>query len=409
MFQYFNSVVAAMVSMMEYMIRRVRIVDFKLSREDAMIKDAIYDWVSKECTRDVVAELDEANEFPAKLAKKLSQLGFCGMMIPEEIGGEGRNVLGACIVTETIATVYPALARWYTSQTFYGGAVISTLGSEDQKQAYLSKCTSGKLTVSLAHTESDSGPDLARIQTAAKKDGDHFLVSGEKQYISLADKADLLLVAARNENADREDRTVTFFCIKPKTPGLAIEPVKKLGYKGANFCRVRIDAVEADEDDILGGPDKLGFGDQQWEQILDMTLLAVASEAVGLAQGAFDYTLNYAKQRVQFGQAIGKFNVIRNMLAELAYDIEAARLLLYRAAWLADQQQPFSLEISMAKCQACETARRAAMDGLQIYGGYGYTMEYDIQRYVRDAMSLTTAGASLESLKARIGAAYGLS
>jgi alkylation response protein AidB-like acyl-CoA dehydrogenase len=171
---------------------------------------------------------------------------------------------------------------------------------------------------------------------------------------------------------------------------------------------VRFDAVGVDHNDILGGPDQLGCGDQQWNPILNIVLLAVASEAVGLAQGAFDYTLDYAKQRVQFGQAIGKFNVIRNTLAELAYGIEAARLLLYQAAWLADQQQPFAREISMAKCQACEIARRAAMDGLQIYGGYGYTMEYDIQRYLRDAMSLAAAGASLESLKARIGDGYGL-
>jgi alkylation response protein AidB-like acyl-CoA dehydrogenase len=383
-------------------------MDFKLSREDAMIKDAIYDWVSKECTRDVVAEMDEANEFPAKLAKKLSQLGFCGMMIPEESGGEGRNVLGACIVTETIATVYPALARWYTAPTFYGGAIISTLGSENQKQTYLPKCAAGKLAVALAHTEKDSDQDLAGIQTSAAKHEGLFRVSGDKQYISNADKADLLLVAARNENFDAEDQTLTFFCIKRKTPGVTVDPIEKLGYKGANFCRVRIDAAEVGEADILGGPDQLGRGDQQSEQILDIALLAVASEAVGLAQGAFDYTLSYAKQRVQFGQAIGKFNVIRDMLAEVAYDLEAARLLLYRAAWLADQQQPFSREISMAKCQASEAARRAAMDGLQIYGGYGYTMEYDIQRYVRDAMSLTTAGASLEFLKARIGAGYGL-
>jgi alkylation response protein AidB-like acyl-CoA dehydrogenase len=384
-------------------------MDFRLSREDAMIKDAIYDWVSKECKRDVIAEMDERNEFPARLAKKLSQLGFCGMMIPEEIGGEGRNVLGACIVTETIATVYPALARWYTGPTFYGGGVISALGSEDQKQIYLPKCAAGKLAVALAHTEIDASPDPARLQTAVKKRGDQFRVSGEKQYISNADKADLLLVAAQHEKSDSEDQAFSFFCINGKKSGMTIEPVEKLGYKGANFCRVRIEATEVSEDDILGGPDQLGHGDQQWQQILDIALLAVTSEAVGLAQGAFDYTLNYARQRVQFGQVIGTFNVIRNMLVELASDIAAARLLLYRAAWLADEHQPFSREISMAKCQASETARRAAMDGLQIYGGYGYTMEYDIQRYLRDAMSLTTAGASLESLKARIGAAYGLS
>jgi len=383
-------------------------MDFKLSREDAMIKDAIYDWVSKECTRDVIAELDEGDKFPAKLAKKLSQLGFCGMMIPEELGGEGRNVLGACMVTETIATVYPALARWYTGPTFYGGAVISSLGNEDQKRAYLPKCTSGKLTVALAHTEGDTGPDLTGIQTTVKKNANQFLISGEKQYVSHADKADLLLVAARHENSDDDDQAFSFFCVKRKTPGVTVEPVEKLGYKGVNFCRVIIDAAEVGEEDILGGPDKLVGGEQQWQEILDIALLAVTSEAVGLAQGAFDYTLSYARQRVQFGQAIGKFNVIRNMLAELAYDIDAARLLLYRAAWLADQQQPFSREISMAKCRAAGTARQAAMDGLQIYGGYGYSMEYDIQRYVRDAMLLTSAGASLESLKARIGAGYGV-
>lgn len=384
-------------------------MDFKLSREDAMIKDAIHDWVSKECTRDVIAEMDERNEFPAKLAKKLPQLGFCGMMIPEEFGGEGRNVLGACIITETIAAVYPALARWYTGPTFYGGAVISALGSEDQKQTYLSKCAEGRLAVALAPGETDAGPDPVRVQMSAKRRGDQFHVSGEKQYISNADKADLLLAAAIHENSDSGDQAFSFLCINTKKPGVTIEPVEKLGYKGANFCRVRIEATEVCEDDILGGPDQLGRGDQQWQQILDIALLAVTSEAVGLAQGAFDYTLNYARQRVQFGQVIGTFNVIRNMLVELAYDIEAARLLLYRAAWLADQQKPFSREISMAKCRASETARRAAMDGLQIYGGYGYSMEYDIQRYVRDAMSLTTAGASLESLKARIGAGYGLS
>jgi alkylation response protein AidB-like acyl-CoA dehydrogenase len=330
-------------------------------------------------------------------------------MIPEEIGGEGRNVLGACIITETVAAVYPALARWYTGPTFYGGAVISALGSEDQKQTYLPKCAEGRLAVALAPGETDAGPDPVRVQTSAKRRGDKFHVSGEKQYISNADKADLLLAAAIHENSDSGDQAFSFLCINTKKPGVTIEPVEKLGYKGANFCRVRIEATEVCEDDILGGPDHLGRGDQQWQQILDIALLAVTSEAVGLAQGAFDYTLNYARQRVQFGQVIGTFNVIRNMLVELAYDIEAARLLLYRAAWLADQQKPFSREISMAKCRASETARRAAMDGLQIYGGYGYSMEYDIQRYVRDAMSLTTAGASLESLKARIGAGYGLS
>jgi alkylation response protein AidB-like acyl-CoA dehydrogenase len=383
-------------------------MDFGISREDTMIKDAIRDWVSKECTRDVVAEMDENNDFPAKLAKKLSQLGFCGMIISEEEGGEGRNVLGACVVTETIASTYPALARWYTGPTFYGGAVISAHGTESQKEKYLPKCASGKLTVAIAQTETDSGSDITRIQTTVSKNGNHFVINGEKNYIYNADRADLMVVLAKNESPGTDEAGFTFFCVDRKLAGLSMEPIEKLGYKGANFCRVRFEAVQVNADGILGGPDQYGQGTLQWESILDTVLLAVTSEAVGLAQGAFDYALNYAKQRVQFGQAIGKFNAIRNMLVEMNYEIEAARMLLYRAAWLADQQQPFSREVSMAKCLASETARRAAMEGLQIFGGYGYTMEYDIQRYIRDAISLTTAGASLDTLKARIGRGLGL-
>ena len=383
-------------------------MEFKMSREDAMIKDAIYDWVSKECPRDVVAEMDDRNEFPTKLAKKLSQLGFCGMMIPEELGGEGRNVLGTCIVTEAIATIYPALARWYTGPSYFGGAIISEFGSEIQKQSFLSKCAAGKLLVAPAYTESDLDQDPADIQTIATQNGGRFRVCGEKKYVSNADKADLLLVAARDDCAKSKDQALTFFLIKRRTPGVTIDPIEKVGYKGANFCKVRIDVDEVVAEDILGGPEQLGRGGQQWDQILDLVLLAVSAEAVGLAQGAFDYTIQHARQRVQFGQAIAKFNVIRNMLVEMALKIETARMLLYRAAWLAGQNKPYSHEVSMANIYACEIAGQAASTGLQIYGGYGYTLEYDIQRYLRDALSLAPAGASADFLKSRIGAGYGL-
>jgi alkylation response protein AidB-like acyl-CoA dehydrogenase len=383
-------------------------MDFTLSREDTMIKDAIRDWVAKECTRDTVAELDEKDAYPTKLAKKLSQLGFCGMTITEEDGGEGRNILGACIVAETIATMYPALARWYTGPAFYGGAVISTHGSGSQKDKYLAKCASGKLMVAIAQNETDSGSDLKRIQTTAAKNGNRFIINGEKNYIYNADRADLIIVMAKDKSREAGTVGFTLFCVERKRQGVSIEPIEKLGYKGNNFCRIRFDSVEAGEDDILGGAAQFGQGALQWESILDIILLAVTSEAVGLAQGAFDYALDYAKQRVQFGQAIGKFNAIRNMLVEMNYEIESARMMLYRAAWLADQQQPFSREIAMAKCLAGDAAGRAAMEGLQIFGGYGYTMEYDIQRYIRDAVSLTSAGAGLEVLKARIGDGLGL-
>lgn len=182
--------------------------------------------------------------------------------------------------------------------------------------------------------------------------------------------------------------------------------VEKIGCKGVSFAHVNFEQVRLHLDCVLGGDSGLAAGGRQWEAIQDVSLLATAAEAVGLAGGAFDYTLKHARERKQFGQAIGKFGAVRNRFAEMVSDIDAARLLLYRAAWLADAGEPFHREAVMAAHAACPLASRCAMHGLQIFGGYGYTMEYDIQRYVRDAAMLSARGG--ESLKAALGASMGL-
>ena len=383
-------------------------MNFELTRENAMIKDAIHDWVSRECSRDVVGEMDEKGNFPGKFIKKLAKLGFCGMTISEKMGGEGRNMIGTSLVTEEIATVYPTLARCYTGSAFYGGALISLLGTPAQQQRYLPECARGKMLVALAQTESDSGADLGRVKTRAEKNGSGYLVNGEKMYISNADQARLLLVLAQTGSAGADIPEFTLFCVDTPSPGITVEPVETLGYKGANACRVRLNDVSVDDDQVLGGGAEFGRAEGQLRQIRDIVLLAVTAEAVGLARGAFEYTLDYARNRVQFDQPIGTFSAIRRKFAEMAAEIAAARLMLYQSAWLADHHKPFSREVAMAKCLACEAARRTAMEGLQIFGGYGYTMEYDIQRYVRDAAALTSAGASLETLRAWIGEGLGL-
>ncbi len=382
-------------------------MDFELTREDMMIKNAIHDWVSKECARDVISELDEKGEFPKKLLKKLATLGFFGMTIPEEHGGEGRNILGACIVAEELASIFPALSECYAGSAFYGGAVISELGSDDQKKKYLPGCAKGKIITALAMTEADDDPDAEQIETEAVIHNDSYFITGKKRFVSLADKAGLLIVLAKT-GGQEDGKDLTLFCLDSKADGVTITSVEKIGLKGANVCDIKLDNVEITGDAILGGADQLGEGRDQLKKIQDIALLYLASSAVGLGQGAFDYALKHARERVQFGQIIGKFPAISHKFSETAIKVDASRLLAYRAASLADKGKSYSREVFMAKCLACETAVNAAMEGLQVMGGYGYTMEYDIQRYVRDAMGLLSSGITADELKGRIGASLGL-
>jgi alkylation response protein AidB-like acyl-CoA dehydrogenase len=383
-------------------------MDFELSRENLMIRDAAHDWVRKECTREVVAEYDESDEFPKKLLKKFSKLGFSGMCIPEEYGGEGRNIPGACIVSEEIAYMFPALASCYASSAFHGGSLIAELGSENQKQQYLPDFAKGKKLASIAVNESEDGPDLSKIQTMAVREGSGYILNGEKRYISHAEQADLFLVLAKTGKVPGKDRDLTFFCVDSGSSGISIQPLEKIGFKGTSLSHMIFDDVNIPASDVLGGDDGLNKGEAQWEHVINTLLLEAASEAVGVARGAFDYALQYAKDRVQFDQPIGKFKSILHKFSQLSWEIEASRMLVYKAAWLADRGKPWSRSVTMAKCLACETARKASMEALQVLGGYGYTMEYDTQRYVRDAVMLTNSVSTTDSLKEKLGSGLGL-
>ncbi len=383
-------------------------MDFELSREDLMIRDAAHDWVRKECTREVVAEHDESDKFPAKLMKKLSKLGFSGMCIPEEYGGEGRNIPGACIVSEEIAYMFPALASCYAGSAFYGGALISELGSEDQKRKYLPEFAKGKKLTAIAVNESKHSPDPDQIQTTAVKNSTGYVLNGEKTYITHGKQADLFLVLAKTGEATEKDPGLTFFCVDTGISGIKIQSLEKIGFKGTSLCQVVFENVNIEESSVLGGNAGLNNGKEQWNFVIDTLLLETAAEAVGLARGAFDYALKYAKDRVQFDQPIGKFKGILHKFSRLSWEIEASRMLVYKAAWLADKEKPWSRAVSMAKCLACETAAKASMEALQVLGGYGYTMEYDTQRYVRDAVMLTNSVSTIDSLKGRIGLDLGL-
>lgn len=381
-------------------------MDFELNLEDRLIRDAIRNWVQKECTPEIVSVLDDKNEFPRKLIQDLAKLGFSGLTIPAEYKGAGRNYLGACIVCEEIAAIYPVLATCYASSAFWGGAVISELGTNRQKEKYLPTLAERQSMVALAIFEYDDCVENP-IETKAIMQGNAYLLNGRKSYVMLADQADLILFLANNPRSD-SNKQMTLFCVDKDTKGVEILPVEKMGYNGASFCEIRLNDVEVPADSILGGEENSGLIEEQLVVIQDIVRLSIASQAIGLSRGAFDIALQHAKKRVQFEQPIGRFPAIRDKLINTSCGIESARMLVYKAACLADKGDKFSKEVATGKYLAAETAVKTAIEGLQILGGYGYTMESAIQRYVRDSIALLSMGQHIDSLKEQMGAYLGL-
>jgi len=382
-------------------------MEFNISRENLMVRDAIRDWVSKECPRDKIEEWDAADKFPASLSKKLAQLGFCAITISEENGGEGRNVQGACIVAEEIAARFQPLARWYTHQAFLGGLFIETMCDDNQKKTLLPDCARGKCLVSPVGLD-DSQPLRTTFRNVgAEPSASIYLLTGESTHVVLADQAQRLLVPAMNE-ADPQPDASTLFLVATDAPGVSIDTIDKIGCRGARYGRVRMDGVALDGSDMVGGAGAADRKSSPWKRVVDISRLMTAAEAVGLARGAFGYTLDYARQRIQFGQAIGTFAALRSRFVDMACDIDAAAMLLAKAAWCADNGLPFHREAAAARIRAGEAALRCSMEGLQIFGGYGYTMEYDIQRGVRDTSGLAAAADGEKAARDAMGDLLGL-
>jgi alkylation response protein AidB-like acyl-CoA dehydrogenase len=377
----------------------------EITLENKMVREAIRDWVAKECPRDNIHEWDAADRFPDTLGKKLARLGFCAMTVSEENGGEGRNIQGACIVAEEIAARFLPLARWYTHQAFLGGLVLEALGSPIQRRSLAAEAARGRWLVTPAGIEETQAEMAIYRLGDPQGQPETFLVHGEAAFVTLADQAQCFLVPARAENPGG---AVTVFLVPADRQGVAVAAVPKIGCRGAGYGRVALDGVALGADDILGGGEARDRGEAAWQRIVAVCRLMTAAEALGLARGVFDYTLTYARQRIQFGQAIGKFAALRNRFAEMSCDIEAAGLLVAQAARCADSDLAFHREAAAARLKAGEAALRCAMQGLQIFGGYGYTMEYDVQRYVRDAAGLGAAADGEEAARDHIAALLGL-
>ena len=376
-------------------------MDFELNRENRMIVNAVKDWIAKECPEESVREWDEAGGPPENIRTKFLALGFTGLCIPEAYDGDGPDYLGSALVTEVIASRYPALARAYGSMTFYGGGVFSELASEEQKKAFLPKFVNGQggvgvLIAGLDSTEGEPQRFLPLVSGESR-----FAVSGSGRCVGPAGDGDIVLFPA--SAANRNNSEINTYCVTVNREGMQISSDETLGYKGNAGARVSFNDMAVGPADMLGNA-----GNEAWPRLLGFVRLELAAEAVGVARGSFEYAVKYAKQRVQFGRPIARFPAIRDMFVQNKCDIEAAAMLLYRAAAAADKGKDFAAEASRAYYVACRTARRTALDGLQILGGYGYTMEFAAQRYVRDAVSLYNTGAESEGLKSVLSRQIGI-
>jgi alkylation response protein AidB-like acyl-CoA dehydrogenase len=355
-------------------------MDFELTEEQKIIQTTIRKFAQEELAP-VAEELDIAEEFPWTIFKRMAELGLLGMIVPPEYGGSGSDELSLAIAIEEIAQACASTADIVDSAAIIGTVPIYHYGTEEQKQRFLPALAKGEKISSYAITEPDAGSDIGSISTRAVKDGDSYILNGQKTFITCGNVCDMAVVFAMVP--ELAPRGMTAFIVEYGTEGFSKgEQFKKLGMHAATNCEFFFEDCRIPANNRLG---EEGKGMRIALATLDHGRIGIAAQAVGIAQAVLDKSVEYSKTRIQFGTPISKNQAISWKLADMATEIEAARFLYYHAAYLADNGKPFSTNAAMAKLYASELAMKAATWGIQIFGGYGYMMEYPMQRYFRDA------------------------
>lgn len=359
-------------------------MDYTLNEEQQLLCQSVRRLTQSEVSRRA-AEIDERGEFPWDLFQLFREQGLFALIFPTDYGGAGSSLLNLCLVLEEIAKVSKDSAAICANVTL-APQVILIAGSEEQKQRYLTKVASGEWVSSLALTEPGAGSDAASIQTRALRQEEGYLVRGNKCFISFADVAHFFVVFAKTDPS-KGVRGISAFVLDRDTPGLSIgRKENKMGGRAIQACEVIFEDCRLPFTALLG---REGEGFHYAMGALDSARCACGAEAVGIAQGALDYALDYAKGRVQFGKPIAQFQAIQFMLADMATEIEAARQLVYKAACLVDQGHPQRTRFSaMAKYFATDVAMKVTVDAIQVMGGYGYMKDHPLERMMRDVKLL---------------------
>ncbi|MEX0804432.1 MAG: glutaryl-CoA dehydrogenase Acd [Candidatus Binatia bacterium] len=356
-------------------------MDFELSEELMAVRELAREFAEKEMAP-TAAKDDKEHAFRGDLVKKMGELGFYGSVIPETYGGNGLGFLAMVLITEEVARVHSAM-RVAINMQIGPALTLLQFGTEEQKKKLIPPLVSGETIGCFAITEPDAGSDVAAMRTTATKDGDHYVINGTKLWISNGPVADGGLLYTYTDRSQKH-RGMTAFYADLRQTGVSRKPLETLGAHCSPLGELTFENFRIPAANRLGNEGD-GFKVCMWQ--LNQTRLNCAAGALGLARAAKEAAINYAKERTQFGQKIGEFQMNQELIAQMIVHEEAARLLVYRAAWLADQNKPNNLETSIGKYTAAEAANFAADAAMKILGAYGYSTEFPVERYYRDAKS----------------------
>lgn len=360
-------------------------MDFALTEEQLLIKEVAAAFVAKE-VKPVAQQLDREGAYPDGLVRRLGELGFMGMCVAPEFGGAGADFVSYIAAMEEIAKGWASLAVLMSVNNSLVCAPILRFGSAEQKKRYLAPLAQGQWLGCYALTEPGAGSDAGSIQTIAERRGEDYVLSGSKAFTTNSRRADLAIVYALTDAAQGK-KGISAFLVETKTPGFEVgKPEDKLGLRSSDTASVVLEDCRVPRDNLLG---REGDGFRIALATLDGGRIGIAAQALGIAQGCLEESLGHAAQRRQFGQPIAGFQAIQWMLADMATELDAARLLTYRAAWLAQDGRSFTKEAAMAKLFASESCNRIAYKALQIFGGYGYIKDFAVERFFRDARVTT--------------------
>lgn len=365
---------------------------FGLTAEQRMIRESVLDLLGRVLPREKIKVMDKTGEYPAEAYQALADAGWMGLIYPEQYGGMGGTYKDFAVLAEAIAYHYAGIAQAYLVSAIYGASHIFKNGNEAQRAEFLPRIMRGEIKFALGISEPAAGSDVASIRTRAVRQGDEYIINGQKLYTTCAHVADYLIVVAKT-NPDGGQAGISIFIVDARQPGVTVRPMDMLGRHTSHTNEVFLDDVRTPAAWMIGEENK---GWHCLMACLNVERLGMAAVGTGNSFKVLDYTLDYAKQRVQFGKPISRFQSIQHKLADMRIMAENARLLTYRVAELIDNEQPCVMETSMAKIVATDANFNCANHGMQILGGAGYTCDYDMEMFFRDARVGPIGGGSNE-------------
>ncbi len=357
-------------------------MEFLLNSEQEMLKQSVRDFAANVLGPGVV-DRDEKEYYDPNTFKGMADLGLTGIPFEEKWGGAGMDMVAYAVAVEELSRIDPSAGDTLSTHVSLGSFPIKMFGTDEQKKKYLIPLATGERQGAFALTESNAGSDALGMTTKAVPDGEEWILNGRKIFITNGGVADTYIVFARTGDKDLKSKAFSAFIVEKGTPGFSFGKFeKKMGLRGTQNCDLIFEDCRLPKENLLG---QIGQGFKIAMQTLDGGRIGIAAQAVGIAQGAYEAALEYAKTRIQFGKPLVKQQAIAFKLADMALDIESARLLTHRAAWKKGEGLPFSVDAAMAKVKASETAMWVTTQAVQIHGGYGYTREFPVERMMRDA------------------------